>query len=86
MNNERRRQIYNYIKKFPGAHNREIRNVFNIDNYVAFRHLKFLEIFGYLRSKRFMNKKAYFLYDSDESKDERILILKNERRKKTNRQ
>ncbi|MFX1450473.1 MAG: hypothetical protein ACFFCM_06510, partial [Promethearchaeota archaeon] len=81
LDNETRKQIYDYIEKNPGAHNREIRNNFKLGSYRAFRHIKYLEIFGLLRSKEFMNKRAYFLVETDENQDERILILKNERTK-----
>ncbi|MHA1379870.1 MAG: hypothetical protein ACTSRG_15990 [Candidatus Helarchaeota archaeon] len=81
LNNDTRRRIYEYIKENPGAHNRKIRSALNLGAYMAFRHLKYLEIFGFIRRKKFMNKKAYFLVDSDVSQDEKILILKNERTK-----
>ncbi len=81
LNNEKRQKIYKYIKENPGAHSREIRDVFKLGSYISFRHLKYLEIFGFLRSKKFLNKKAYFLAESDESQDEKILVFKNERTK-----
>ncbi|MFX0142043.1 MAG: hypothetical protein ACFFDN_50870 [Candidatus Hodarchaeota archaeon] len=81
LNHEKRKQIYEYVKKNPGANNREIRRTFNLGSYDTFRNLEYLEMFGFIRSKEFMNKKAYFLFDSDESEDERILVLRNNRTK-----
>ncbi|NVM01666.1 MAG: hypothetical protein HWN67_04995 [Candidatus Helarchaeota archaeon] len=81
LENVKRNQIYDYVKNNPGAHVREIQRSFNIGSFIAFRHLKYLEKFGYLRSKKFMNKKAYFLLEFDETQDEKILVLKNERTK-----
>ncbi|MHA1382602.1 MAG: hypothetical protein ACTSR3_02470 [Candidatus Helarchaeota archaeon] len=81
LKNKKRIDIYEYIKKNPGAHHREIRNALNLGSYMAYRHLKYLEIFGFIRSKKFMNKKAYFLAGLDTSQDEKILLLRNERTK-----
>ncbi len=81
LDNEIRQKIFEYIKMNPGTHNREIRDIFGLGAYRAFRHLKYLEIFGLLRSKRFMNKKVYFLVGTDENQDETILVLRNERTK-----
>lgn len=81
LNNEKRKQIFNYVKKNPGTHNREIREALNLGAYSVYRNLKYLEEFGFIRSKKFMNKVTYFLLDTDESKDKLIIVLKNERRK-----
>ncbi len=81
LESEKRARIYDYIKNNPGSHVREIQRAFDLGSYMAFRHLKFLEKFGYLRSKKFMNKKAYFLFEFDETQDDKVLVLKKERTK-----
>ncbi|MFX1449344.1 MAG: hypothetical protein ACFFCM_00795 [Promethearchaeota archaeon] len=81
LENEKRKQIFEHIKNNPGEHVREIQRIFNLGSYMAFRHLKYLEKFGYLRSKKFMNRKAYFLSEFDETQDEKIILMKNERTK-----
>ncbi len=81
LDSKKRKLIYDYIEQNPGAHIREIQRVFNLGTYDTLRNLGYLEVFGFLRSKRFMNKVTYFLVGTDENQDDKILILRNERTK-----
>ncbi|MFX0137161.1 MAG: hypothetical protein ACFFDN_26210 [Candidatus Hodarchaeota archaeon] len=81
LDNKKRKMIFDYIEQNPGAHIREIQKVFNLGTYDTLRNLNYLEVFGFVRSKRFMNKVAHFLVGTDETRDEKILILKNARTK-----
>ncbi len=81
LNNKNRRRIYYYILEHPGTHVREIREELNLGAYETFRNLEYLEMFDFLRSKKFMNKKVYFLSDTNEEFDMEILLFKNLRTK-----
>ncbi|MFX1450470.1 MAG: hypothetical protein ACFFCM_06495 [Promethearchaeota archaeon] len=81
LENKKRKLIYSHIEQNPGSHIREIKNTFNLGTYDTLRNLNYLEVFGFIRSKNFMNKVTYFLIGTDETKDEKILILKNDRTK-----
>ncbi len=81
LDDEKRNKIYDYIKKHPGAHIREIQSTFGLGTYDTLRNLKYLEIFGFIRSKRFLNKLAYFIMGTDETQDVTILVLRNDRTK-----
>lgn len=81
LENKKRKSIYDYVEQNPGAHIREIQKTFDLGTYDTLRNLNYLEVFGFLRSKRFMNKVTYFLVGTDETRDEKILILKNARTK-----
>jgi len=75
--NETRNKIYQFVQENPGTHEREVRNALNLGAYMAFRHLKFLEKFGFLRTKRYKNKKTFFPSDFDESYEKNALIFKD---------
>ena len=82
LTNEKRNKILEYVMKFPGAHAREIRKVFDLGAYIAYRHLGHLEKFGFIRKSVFYNKSVYFPIDFDESKETETLLLRNETTKK----
>ncbi|MHA1265022.1 MAG: hypothetical protein ACTSRS_07265 [Candidatus Helarchaeota archaeon] len=78
LQNEKRRRIYEYIEKNPGAHTREIRRVFNLGAYMAYRHLNILVRFGFLRKKHWRNKIVYFKSDFDPRYETNVLLLRND--------
>ncbi|MEX2680190.1 MAG: winged helix-turn-helix transcriptional regulator [Candidatus Sigynarchaeota archaeon] len=71
--NPLRSQIVDYITKNPGCHVRDIRRAMNIDNAESAWHLKMLEKFGFLRSKRFGKFLAYYPANLAESAYDEIL-------------
>ncbi|MBN2150487.1 MAG: winged helix-turn-helix transcriptional regulator [Candidatus Lokiarchaeota archaeon] len=71
--NPLRSQIADYITKNPGSHVRDIRRAMNIDNAESAWHLKMLEKFGLLRSKRFGKYLAYYPANLAESAYDEIL-------------
>lgn len=73
LTNPLRAQIAEYITQNPGSHVRDIRRVMNIDNAESAWHLKMLEKFGYLRSKRFGKFLAYYPVTLPESDYDEIL-------------
>ncbi|MFX1298608.1 MAG: winged helix-turn-helix transcriptional regulator, partial [Promethearchaeota archaeon] len=78
LKNEKRRKIYEHVVKYPGAHEREIRTIFKLGAFMAFRHLGFLVKFGFLREKYYLNKKVYFPVNFEEEKEAEVLLLRNE--------
>ncbi|NVM55678.1 MAG: hypothetical protein HWN66_18405 [Candidatus Helarchaeota archaeon] len=78
LTNKKRNKIYEYVKKYPGVHEREIRQVFGLGAYMAYRHLNLLEAFGFLRKKYYYNKSTYFPSDFEEAKEAECLLLRNE--------
>jgi len=71
--NPLRAQIVEYISQNPGSHVRDIRRAMNIDNAESAWHLKMLEKFGFLRSKRFGKFLAYYPAALPESDYDEIL-------------
>jgi DNA-binding MarR family transcriptional regulator len=71
--NPLRSQIMDHITKNPGCHVRDIRRAMNIDNAESAWHLKMLEKFGYLRSKRFGKYLAFYPANLAESEYDEIL-------------
>ncbi|NMC07535.1 MAG: winged helix-turn-helix transcriptional regulator [Candidatus Lokiarchaeota archaeon] len=73
--NPLRAQIADFVAKNPGSHVRDIRRAMNIDNAESAWHLKMLEKFGYLRSKRFGKFLAYYPANLAESAYDEILCV-----------
>ena len=82
LENEKRKEIFEYILKYPGAHKREIRKLFALGAYEAHVHLAFLMTFGFIRKNIYKNRNVYFPIDFEESKELETLILRNETTKK----
>ncbi len=78
LTNEKRNKINGYINKYPGAHIREIRKVFDLGAYMAYRHLAILEKFEFLRKSSYRNKIVYFPSDFKEDQELAVLLLRNE--------
>jgi len=78
LTNEKRSKIFEYIHQYPGAHVREIRKVFDLGAYMAYRHLAILEKFEFLRKSSYRNKIVYFPADFEESRELEALLLRNE--------
>lgn len=75
--NSKRDAIYRYIMKKPGAHLREIREQLNLTPHVTNLHLKVLEDFEYVRSKKHLKYRVYFPSDFNPESELAILSLKN---------
>nr|MDO8118807.1 winged helix-turn-helix transcriptional regulator [Candidatus Sigynarchaeota archaeon] len=73
--NPLRSKIIEYITKNPGSHVRDIRRAMNIDNAESAWHLKMLEKFAFLRSKRFGKFLAYYPANLAESAYDEILCM-----------
>jgi len=73
LKNPLRAQIVEYISQNPGSHVRDIRRAMNIDNAESAWHLKMLERFGFLRSKRFGKFLAFYPMNLPESDYDEIL-------------
>ncbi|NVM55125.1 MAG: hypothetical protein HWN66_15575 [Candidatus Helarchaeota archaeon] len=77
LTNERRNKIYDYVLKNPGAHEREIRRIFQLGAYITHHHLALLEHFGFLRKITYTNKSVYFPTDFDKARETEILLLRH---------
>ena len=60
LDNKKRKFMYEYIEQNPGAHIREIQKVFNLGTYDTLRNLGYLEVFGFIRSKKLSFRMANF--------------------------
>ena len=78
LNNEKRNKILEYVTKYPGAHEREIRKAFDLGAYITYRHLGYLVKFGFLRKSTFQNKSVYFPIDFNEDLEAKTLLLRSE--------
>ncbi|MFX0139922.1 MAG: winged helix-turn-helix transcriptional regulator, partial [Candidatus Hodarchaeota archaeon] len=77
LQNVKRKNIYRYISKNPGSHQREIRENLNLNPQLAAWHLKMLEKFDFIRKNRIKNKLIYFNSYVDPILDEKIFTLKD---------
>jgi len=82
LENPKRNQLYEYILKYPGVHERELRKLFGLGAYEVLIHLEFLVKFGFIRKGKYKNRNVYFPHNFDESKELETLILRNETTKK----
>ena len=78
LRNVKRNRILEYVTKYPGAHEREIRKAFDLGAYMTHRHLGHLVKFGFLRKSTFQNKSVFFPIDFDETLEAKTLLLRNE--------
>ena len=77
LQNEKRKQMFEYVLKYPGAHEREIRRLFSLGAYETRIHLAFLLTYEYLRMKSYKNRNVYFSIDFDEALELETLLLRN---------
>jgi len=81
IENPKRNEIFNFIKKHPTNIN-QIMKVLNLGSNHALWHLSCLEKFQFVRSKKINNQRVFFRFDSNPKFDElyyyiRIKIVKN---------
>lgn len=78
LNNDKRKQILDYIKENPGAHLREIREQLSLNPRVANWHLKVLENFELIYRKNYLNYRVFFPSNFEHGFEEPLLSLKND--------
>jgi predicted transcriptional regulator len=69
IENPKRNEIYNYIKKNPSNIN-EIMRALNTGSNQALWHLSCLEKFQFVRSKKIGNRRIFYKFDSNPKFDE----------------
>ena len=75
IENPKRNEIFNFIKKNPSNIN-QIMKALNIGSNHALWHLSCLEKFQFIRSKKISNRKMFFKFDSNPKFDELYYYLK----------
>ena len=70
---ETRRQIYNYILKYPGLHFRDICRKLNFSKSTMNYHLKFLEKKGFIEKRTNGGYCRYYTVNSISKLDKKIL-------------
>ncbi|MHA1266922.1 MAG: hypothetical protein ACTSRS_16915 [Candidatus Helarchaeota archaeon] len=78
LKNEKRNQIYQYVLKYPGAHERELRRAIGLGSYEVRIHLAYLQRFEFIRKNKYKNRNVFFPVDFDETKDVETLLLRND--------
>lgn len=78
LDNNRRKTILNYIENNPGAHLREIRDNLSISPQITNWHLKILENFQFIRTKKYLKYRIFFPKNFDQELEEPLLALKND--------
>jgi hypothetical protein len=78
LENDKRKKIYLYILQSPGAHERELRNEFNLGAYEARVHLDFLTQYKFIRRTEYKNKVVYFPIDFPEDREKEALLFRND--------
>lgn len=76
--NEKRRDMYQYISQYPGAHEREIKNVCNLGAYETRVHLAYLIDFNFIRRGSYKNRNVFFPIDFEKSKELETVLLRTE--------
>lgn len=79
---QKRVEILDFITAMPGTYIKEIMDYNEVGANQAIWHLKYLEKFGFIRSKKFGNQKAYFKANFREEYDEIFFYLRNSKVKK----
>jgi len=77
IENPKRNEIYNYIKKSPSNIN-EIMRALKIGSNQALWHLSCLEKFEFVRSKKLNNHRVFFKFDSNPKLDKFYHYMNNE--------
>jgi len=77
IENPKRNEIYNYIKKSPSNIN-EIMRTLKIGSNQALWHLSCLEKFEFVRSKKLNNHRVFFKFDSNPKLDKFYHYMNNE--------
>jgi len=75
IENPKRNEIFNYIKKYPSNIN-EIMKALNMGSNQALWHLSCLEKFQFVRSKKIENRRLFFKFDSNPQLDDLFYYLK----------
>ena len=75
IENPKRNEIFNYIKKYPSNIN-EIMKALNMGSNQALWHLSCLEKFQFIRSKKIENRRLFFKFDSNPKLDDLFYYLK----------
>lgn len=70
VENPKRKEIFNFIKKNPGKNINEVMKSHNLGSNLALWHLSCLEKFQYIRSKKIGNRMIFFKSDSNPKFDE----------------
>ncbi|MHA1269901.1 MAG: ArsR family transcriptional regulator [Candidatus Helarchaeota archaeon] len=76
--NQTRFKIYNFIIKNPGIYFNYILKEFNIGPHVARWHIEMLKKFDFIREKKYLIYKLYFIKDFPERKEIQVFLLRNE--------
>jgi len=82
LNVPKRVEILDLITAMPGTTAQEIMEFNQIGSNHAVWHLKYLEKFDFIRSKKIRNQKAYFKAEFEEKYDEIFFYLRNTKVKK----
>ena len=77
-----RKEIYDYILLNPGTNFNELIKTLQLGQNHAIWHLKILEDFKFVRSRKINNQKVFFKVDSDLQYDKAYFFLKNSTVKK----
>ena len=64
LTNDKRNNIYTYIKNNPGAHLREIRDNLDSNPQITNWHLKVLENFEFIRRRKYTKYRVFFSQNS----------------------
>ena len=75
IENLTRKKIFNHVKRNPAVNINEIMRDQEIGSNQALWHLSALEKFKFIRSKKFGNRRVFFIIDSDPNLDEFFYYL-----------
>ncbi|TFG02809.1 MAG: winged helix-turn-helix transcriptional regulator [Promethearchaeota archaeon] len=71
LNNEKRKKIYNLIKKNPGLYFNEILKKVSSSNHVVYWHINMLLKFGLIKTTKIQNHEIYYPQTIDEEQSKR---------------
>ena len=78
LKNDKRQRIFDFIRRSPGSHLREIRENLSLNPHVAQVHLKILESYNFLYRKKHLKYVVFFPFDFVKKHEDAVLALKNE--------
>ncbi|NHI92927.1 MAG: hypothetical protein EAX96_10535 [Candidatus Lokiarchaeota archaeon] len=76
LNHKKRSKIFEYINKNPGFHFTHIISKMGIGPHAGRWHLKILEKFDFIKSRKFDRYKVYFNDNFPESREEMVFLLR----------
>ncbi|MFX1420554.1 MAG: hypothetical protein ACFE9N_16780 [Promethearchaeota archaeon] len=82
LENSKRREIFEYICSNPGCNINDVMKALQIGSNQALWHLKFLEIYQFIRAVKFDNQKIFFKFQLNAYYDKMFYYLRNESIKK----